>query len=70
MSILTIEDDADLSALLTDESVEVVSTLPTDESVEVPKEKQRRKSVKDKNTERVLLKEKKESELEIKNRAL
>ena len=70
MSVITIEDDADVSTLLTDESVEVVSTLLTDESVEVPKEKQRRKSVKDKNTERVLLKEKKESELELKNRAL
>ena len=56
--VITIEDDAD------------VSTLLIEESEEIPKVKQRRKSVRDKNTERVLLQEKKESELEIKNLAL
>ena len=56
--MITIEDSAD------------VSTLLTEDSAEVPKAKQRRKSVKDKNTERLLLKEKKESELECKNLAL
>ena len=58
MTVITIEDSAD------------VSTLLTEDSAEVPKAKQRRKSVKDKNTERLLLKEKKESELECKNLAL
>ena len=53
VSVIMIEDDTYVSTLLTVES----------EDVPKPKAKQRRKSVKDKNTERVLLKKKKESEL-------
>ena len=58
VSVITIEDDAD------------VSTILTDESTSAPVEKRRKKSVKDKNTERVLLNAKKESEIDIKNMAL